>query len=135
MKSRVFGFLFGTVLFLCIASCATVPMEPLTPGQVRLLEIRFPDFGVIKANLQYIVDIRFESEGNPEIKRACFSWTGRATNCFNVTDVRYGSPGSIGVTLRTPEPGLYSVDTFVIYNREGKTVRSNVINAQISVAN
>ena len=51
MKFTLIGFLVGGVMVLMVASCATVPTDPLGPGEVRLLNINFPDYSEVRKNL------------------------------------------------------------------------------------
>ena len=118
-------------------SCATVPAEPMTPGEMRLLKIQAPT-GDIRANIVYVFDLFFEAEGRPAVKRACFYWSGDGPYCSNVKRVNYGSPGTIEVELRSNPPGTYGYGThqlecYVEYDRDGKSARTNVVGTHIAV--
>lgn len=58
------------VLGLVVGACATVPPKPLTEGELRLTTLRSPK--VVRDNVPYLVEVLFESNGVPPIKRACF---------------------------------------------------------------
>ena len=120
-------------VILLISSCATVPTGPLAPGEVRLLRIDVPHEGTINRNLPFVVNIIFEADGRPEIKTACFYWSGDGPNCFKVKDVNYGSPGTIDVEPRAKSSGSYVLETYVLYTRDGKTHPTKVISSPIIV--
>jgi hypothetical protein len=122
---------------LSVSSCATVPTQPLAPGEVRLLKIGAPQ-GDIMANITQIFDIYFEAEEQPAFRRACFYLSGDGPFCTAVKRVHYGSPATLEVELRLKPPGNYAYGTyqlecFVEYLRDGKPTRTNVVGTHISV--
>jgi hypothetical protein len=121
----------GVILF--VSSCATAPTGPIAPGEVRLLKMDIPHEGTIKRNLRFMVNINFEADGRPEIKTACFNWSGDGPYCFKVVDVKYGSPGTIRVEPLAKESGSYALETYVLYVRGGMTQRTKVISTQINI--
>jgi hypothetical protein len=125
-------FLMGGLISLS-SSCATVPTGPLAPGEVKLLRIDVPHEGGIKRNLPFAVNIVFEAEGKPEIKTACFYWSGDGPYCFKVLNVNYGSPGTISVEPRAMISGMYVLETYVLYVRHGKTQPSKKISSPITI--
>jgi hypothetical protein len=133
MKSILIVALIGVAVLLMVLSCATVSTKPLAPGEVRLVKISIREIGDIRANLQYPVNINFEADGRPEITRACFSWSDDGPYCFKVVDVNYGS-GTIKVDFRsTSRPGSYTLESYVLYVRDGRTRQTNVLRTHISV--
>lgn len=128
------GVLLG-IIWLAASSCATVPTGPLASGELRLLKMQAPE--TIQAGVPYEVLITFESDGLPEITRACFFWTGAIPRegpyCFRVDDVKPGSPGSFKVSLRTRNPRGYTLDGYAEYLHDGRTERSNEVSAGIYV--
>jgi hypothetical protein len=132
MKS-VSDYLIGGVLLFVVSSCATVPKEPLSPGELRLLGLEFPEFGAIKQNVQYSVNLKFEADGRPEITRACVYWGVYGPSCGNVSNVNHGT-GIVTAFVPTPMVGTYTFKAFVYYLRDGRTVRSNMVEAPITVA-
>ncbi len=132
MKAMLMGFFMGVVMVLMVSSCATVPAEPPAPGELRLSGLRFEEFGAIKQGLQYVVDIKFESDSPVEVSRACFYWDDVGPLCLNVMDVSYG-----GRTIRanppTPGAGLHVLKAYVYYLRDGRTQRSNTIQTSIEI--
>jgi hypothetical protein len=114
-------------LLLGSSSCATVPTKPLGPGELKLLSMVVPEKENIKVNLPFVVDIRFEADGQPEIRSACFSIAGDGPHCFKVTDVNYGSPGTIRAQIHTKNPGSRLLEVYVLYIRDGKIQPTNVV--------
>jgi hypothetical protein len=133
MKSIFMVALMAVAVLLMVPSCATVSTKPIAPGEVRLLGINIRETGDILRNLQYPADISFEADGRPEIKRACFSWSGQGPYCFKVKDVNYGS-GMIKVDFRSPNsPGDYTLESYVLYIRDERTRSTNVVRTRIWV--
>ena len=133
MKSIFMVALMAIAVLLMVPSCATVSTKPLTPGEVKLLGINIRETGDMRANLQYLVDISFEADGRPEIRSACFSWSGEGPYCFKVRDVNYGS-GTIRVDFRSsPDKGHHILESYVLYTGDGRTRSTNVVRTNISV--
>jgi len=120
-------------MILLISSCATVPTGALAPGEVRLLRIDFPHEMDIQRGIPFAVNITFEAEGRPEIRTACFYWSGDGPNCFKVREISYGSPGTISVEPRAMSSGSYVMETYVLYIRDGKTQPTKIIRSPISI--
>lgn len=120
-------------VIVLISSCATVPTGALAPGEVRLLRIDFPHEMDIQRGIPFAVNITFEAEGRPEIRTACFYWSGDGPYCFKVKDVSYGSPGTISVEPRAMSSGSYVMETYVLYIRDGKTQPTKIIRSPISI--
>ncbi len=116
-----------------MASCATMPKEPLAPGEVRLINIQIEERGEIRLNFPFMVNINFESEGKPEIRTACFYFSGDGPYCSKVTDVSYGSPGTIKVQIRAKSSGSQALESYVYYIRDGKAQPTNVVDTHIRV--
>jgi hypothetical protein len=130
--SLLIVFLMGGMILL-ISSCATVPTGPLAPGEVKLLRIDVPYEVSIKRNMPFAVNIIFETDGKPEIRTACFYWSGDGPKCFKVLDVSYGSPGTINVEPRAMSSGSYVLETYVLYIRDGKTQPTKIISSPINI--
>ena len=133
MRSIWICVLVGVVFMLLNSSCATVPTEPLASGELRLLSIQVSMKEDIKVNFPFVVNINFEADGRPEIRTACFSFSGDGPYCLKVTDVNYGSPGSIKVQVRAKNSGSHSLESYVLYIKDGKTQPTNVVGSQIRV--
>ena len=132
MRSVLVTVLLGGVAML-VFSCATVPSGPPAPGEVRLIRMDVPHMESIIRNLPFVVNIQFEADGKPDIRRACFYWSGDGPNCFKVIDVDYGSPGTIRVEPRAKESGSYALEVYVLYVRDGKTQPTKVIRLPIII--
>jgi hypothetical protein len=112
---------------LGISSCATAPTKPLAPGEMRLLSVIVPEKEKVKTHLPFVVNISFEADGQPEIRSACFSFAADGPHCYKVTDVNYGSPGTIKVQIHTKNPGSRLLEGYVLYVRDGKIERTNMV--------
>ena len=132
---RVTAFLLTSLMggaILLGSSCATAP-TPIAPGEVRLLRIDVPNEVGIKKSLPFAVNIVFEADGKPEIKTACFSFSGDGPYCSKVLDVSYGSPGTISVEPRAKLSGMYVLEVYVLYIRNGKTQPTKKISTPITI--
>jgi hypothetical protein len=123
--------MMGAVL-LGISSCATVP-KPLAPGELRLLSMLVSENKIIKVNIPFEVNFNFEAAGEPEIRAACFYFSGDGPHCFKVMGVNYGSPGTIQAQIRTKNPGSRRLEGYVLYIRDGKIQSTNVISIYFPV--
>jgi hypothetical protein len=126
MKRVLISILMSSAFLLAISSCATV-----REGELRLLSMDIPDNVNLKANVTFWVRINFEADGNPEIRRACFFWSGDGPYCLNVTDAKYGSIAYFEVPLLA-RLGPDSLQCYVEYVRDGKIQRSNAIASSIT---
>jgi hypothetical protein len=133
MKSISIAFLMIGAVLLGISSCATVPTKPLAPGELRLLSMLLPEKENIRVNLPFVVNISFEADGKPEIRTACFYFSGDGPYCFKVTDVNYGSPGTIKVQIHTKNAGSRLLECYVLYIRDGKIQPTNVVSTYFRV--
>jgi hypothetical protein len=127
MKLILKAVLMNIAVLLVISSCATVPTKPLVLGELRLLSILIPEQEKIKANLPVVVKISFEAEGSPEIRSACFYFASDGPHCFKVTDVDYGSPGTIKMQILHKTSATRILECYVIYVRDGKLQATNVV--------
>jgi hypothetical protein len=135
MKPILKVILMGVAVLLVNSSCATAPKGPLGEGELRLLSIEVPDNGNLKVGIQYWVGINFEADGNPEIKRACFYWSGDGPYCVNVNGVKYTLPhGYFQVPLRARAVSDSNrLEYYAEYIREGKRQRTNSVSSSITV--
>jgi len=135
MRTILIIILLGGIVILGVSSCATVPKEPLASGEVRLLSIGVPGAG-IEEYTSFAVNIFFEAVGNPQIKRICFSESGEAPYCFDVSsvsDFTLGSKRAFQVYLPGLSLGSHRVECYAEYIRDGETRKTNVVFTQISV--
>jgi hypothetical protein len=128
MKGVLTLILITVAILLAISSCATVSKEPLEPGELRLLSMDVPEKGNLKINIEYRVSVKFKADGNPEIRRACFFWSGDGPYCVRVKDVKYGSDAYVEVPIYGRD-GQHRLDCYVEYVRDGKTRRTNTVNS------
>ena len=133
MRSIWITVLIGGIVILLISSCATVSKEPIASGELRLLSIHVSMKEDIKVNFPFVVNVNFEADGKPEIRTACFSFSGDGPYCYKVTDVNYGSPGTIKVQVRSKNSGSHSLESYVYYIKDGNVQPSNVVNCNIRV--
>ncbi len=133
MKFRSMLVLMGGAILLMVSSCATVPTEPLALGEMRLLSMEVPQKEDIREPLPFVVNIRFEADGKPEIVTACFFWSGGGPYCSKIIDVTYGSPGIIKVRLRPRGSGLMALEGYVVYKKDGKTETTNMVSERLRV--
>jgi hypothetical protein len=132
MRSILITMLMGGIALIG-SFCATVPTKPLAPGELRLLNMNTSERMEIKRNVPFEVKIDFEADGKPEIRTACFYWGGDGPHCFKVTDVDYGSPGTIKVKLTLIRPGFHALESYIVYTREGKGEPTNIVSTNLRV--
>lgn len=125
-KGLLNSILMSAAILLAISSCIMVGK-----GELRLLNIEVPEGQRPRPNLQYWVRINFEADGNPEIRKACFYWSGDGPYCVDVKDVKYGSVAYFQVPLYA-RVGSDSLQCYVEYVRDGKTQRSNVVASRVT---
>ena len=132
MKNVLPIVLMSVAVVLTIFSCATVPKEPLGAGELRLLGIEVPQMGTLSANVEYFVTINFEANGNPEINRACFYFSGDGRNCADVQrkDTMYGPHANFRVPIHVPL-GSYRLECYAEYIRNGETQRTNTVSSYV----
>ncbi len=133
MKIVLTAIVIGIAVLLGVSSCATVPTEALTEGEVRLLSLQVPEGGTFRLGMTYDVNITFEAEGSPEIRRACFSWSGDGPYCSKVNDVKYGlTRGNFTVRVTAPSlSGSYYLECYAEYSRGRGTVRTNAVSSHV----
>jgi hypothetical protein len=128
MMKRVLTGVFASVaLLLAIASCATVPPEPLGEGELRLLKISVPENGNLRPSLSYTAEISFEADGKPEISRVVCYFAGEGPYYYRIRDVTYGSPGSFTIDFSIPDAGSQRLECYANYVRDGKKLRTNAV--------
>ena len=126
------GVLMGVVIMLFVSSCATVPIEPLASGELRLLKMRNPEMTPLRLGHPYKFNISFEADGHPEIIRAVCFCSGDGPYPHNVQDVTYGSETNFSLYLYACQPDLQVMKCSVDYVRNGKRTRSNFVSLSVS---
>ncbi len=138
------GFISVTV-FLVISFCATVTegqggsslfrlKEPSSTYELKLLSVDVPLSGKLSPDTAYWTTIHFEADLKPEIRRACFSFSGGSQTCVDVQakDVIYGSHPYFRVPIHVPA-GSKKIDCYAEYIRDGKTQRTNTVTYRVIV--
>ncbi len=126
MRCRSIFILLGGIILMMIFSCASVPKGSLSTDEVRLLSVSIPEKEKVKAHSPFVVNIKFEADGTPVIKTACFYFSGNGPRCFSVTDVNYGR-GDIRVQVYTENAGSRLLECYVVYMRDGKAQKTNQV--------
>jgi hypothetical protein len=146
MKLILKGALMNIAVLLVISSCATVTMGPegasLSLGkkelsgrdELRLLSMDVPQSGNLSANVEYWTTINFEADPKPEIRRACFNFSGDGQSCVDVRakDVAYGSQAYFRVPIHVPV-GTKRIDCYAEYIRHRETQRTNTVTYYVIV--
>ncbi len=132
MKQILIMLLINYILF-SIFSCATLPDEPLTKGELRLIRIEIPEGESPRANLPFMVKVTFQSEETPNIQKACFYWSGDGPYCYRVSNINHEPGGSFTVWLRGDRGGIYNLECYVQYIYGNELRSSNLIDTQISL--
>lgn len=132
MRSKFLFVFIGGVIML-VFSCATVPTGPLAPGELRLLSMDAPREGEMRLGIIFTVKINFEADGRPEIRRACFLWSGDGPYCSRAIKVSYGSPKTIYVDLLAGSTGQYFLEGYIQYIQDGKLRTTNVVGDHIYI--
>jgi hypothetical protein len=133
MKFRSIAVLMIGAVLLGITSCATAPTKPPAPGEMRLISVRLPEREEVKLHYPFTVNIRFEAEGEPEIRSACFSFSWDGPHCFKPADVDYGQLGTIRVKIYTQNAGARSLKCYVLYLRDGKVQQTNEVETYLNM--
>jgi len=138
--------LTSIAVLLVISSCATITEGPegasfslgkkeLSPRtEFKLLSIDIPLTGDLSGDVEYWTTINFEADPKPEIRRACFNFSGGSQSCVYVQakDVLYGSHPYFRVPIHVPE-GSKRIDCYAEYIRDGKTHRTNTVTYYVIV--
>ena len=146
MKLIFKAVLMSIAVLLVISSCATITegpegthlslgkKEPSSGGELRLLSVDVPQSGNLSANVEYWTTINFEADPRPEIRRACFNFSGDGQSCVDVKakDVTYGSHAYFRVPIHVPL-GTKRIDCYAEYIRDGKTQRTNTVTYYVVV--
>jgi len=146
IKSVLAIVLISVAVLLVVSSCATVTEGPEgaslslgrkeseRPDALRLLSVDVPQSGNISTNIAYWTTVNFEADHKPEIRTACFHFSGGSQSCVDVQakDVTYGSRSYFRVPIHVPE-GSKRIDCYAEYIRYGKTHRTNTVTYYVIV--
>lgn len=125
---RIFALILTSIaLLLAISSCI-----PLRKGELRLLYMEIQGSQRLRTNVQFWVRVNFEADGNPEIRRACFYWTGDGPYCGEVKNIEYGPYAYFDVPV-IARYGSSLLQCYVEYLRGEKIEQSNGVSFPINV--
>jgi hypothetical protein len=140
IKSVLTAVLISLGVLLLISSYATVspgwelPLGGETPSigdQVKLLSMDIPSTWNPSADVKYWATIKFEAGFKPEIRRACFNFSGGGQSCVDV-QAKDVTSGYFRVPIQVPV-GSKRIDCYAEYIRDGKTSRTNTITYYVIV--
>ncbi len=134
------AILMNIAILLVICSCAIITegpggaslslgrKEPSSRGEFRLLSIEVPQSGDLSENVEYWTTVNFDADPKPEIRKACFNFSGGSQSCVDVQakDVIYGLHSFFRVMIHLPA-GTKRIDCYAEYIRDGKTHRTNTV--------
>jgi hypothetical protein len=137
-------FISGAVL-LASSSCTTMTIGPdaslslgtkVSPrgGELKLLSMDIPQTGHLSADVEYWTTVRFEADPKPDIRRACFNFSGGSQSCVDVQakDVSYGANPYFRVSIHVPVDSK-RIDCYAEYIREGEIRRTNAVTYYVVV--
>lgn len=146
MKSFPRSVLVAAAVFLVVSSFATLTggeegpalfrsKEPSTGSVVTLARLDVPQAGNLSPDIAYWTTVHFESGGEPDIRKACFRFSGGSQTCVDVPakDVVYGvSHPYFRVSIHIPA-GTKRIDCYAEYMRDGKTHRTNTVTYRVII--
>ena len=146
MKLLLRAVLMTIAVLLIMSSWATVmegqegyfnwefKKEPLSGGELKLLNMDIPQSWNLSTNTEYWATIKFEADRKPNIRRACFDFSGGNPSCVDVQakDVRYPSHSDFRVPIRIPV-GTKKINCYAEYIRDGKAQRTNAITYHVII--
>jgi len=148
MKLILKVLLTNIAVFLVISSFAAIteglefslPFEkdesfnPYSRGRLRLLSMDVPQSWDLSANVEYWTTIKFEADGELEIRRACFDFSGGGQSCVDVQakNVTYGSHPYFRVPIHVPV-GTKRIDCYAEYIQDRETKRTNTVTYHVIV--
>lgn len=129
-----------SLVLLLISSYATVSTgwdlwlrgeTPSVQDHLKLLSMEIPQTWNPSADVKYWATIKFETGFLPEIRRACFNFSGGGQSCVDVQakDVTHGH---FQVPIHVPV-GSKRIDCYAEYIRDGKISRTNTITYYVIV--
>ncbi len=138
--------LLSVAVFLVISSFATLTegeegsslfpsrKDPSSTYTLRLLSVDIPQSGNLSHDIVYWTTVHFEADVNPEIRRACFNFSGGIQTCVDVQakDVIYGSHPYFRVPIHVPA-GTKKIDCYAEYIRDRETRRTNTVTYHVIV--
>jgi hypothetical protein len=98
-------------------------------SQLKLLSMDIPYTGNPSEDVKYWATIKFDAGFKPEIRRACFSFSGDKQSCVDV-EAKDVTHGHFRVPIQIPA-GSKKIDCYAEYTREGKTSRTNTVSYHV----
>ena len=92
---------------------------------LRLISMDIPQTLNPTEDAEYWVNIKYDSGMKPEIRRACFNFSGLEESCFDVEDKDVTSK-NFRVSIQVPT-GTKKINCYAEYFRDGKLSRTNTI--------
>jgi hypothetical protein len=140
IRSFLTAVLINLGVLLVISSYATVSTgwdlllrgeTPPIGDQLKLLSMDIPLTGNPSADVKYWATIKFDAGFKPEIRRACFNFSGGGQSCVDV-QAKDVTSGHFRVPIHVPV-GTKRIDCYAEYIREGKISRTNTITYYVIV--
>jgi hypothetical protein len=140
MKLVLKAVLMNIALLLVISSWATITegqgidfssifrKETSSGAELKLLSMDIPQSWKLSTNIKYWATVNFKADVKPEIRRACFNFSGGSQSCVDVQakDVTYAWNSYFRVPIHIPV-GTNRIDCYAEYIRDGKTQRTNTV--------
>ena len=127
-----------------IYSTNSVPLEKRSISEYPIVIISTqgpqpsPDLyeilGEVKSIVNNVTIFEKRGKGAVEMLRNEARQAGDGPHCFKVTDVSYGSPGTIKIQIHAKDPVLTHLECYVGYIRDGKIQPTNVIGTHYSIS-
>ena len=123
--------------FTAIAEAQDLPIGGIKPPPgaiLRLLSMDVPQRLDPSADVETWTTIKFDSEHQPAIRRACFTFSGNGPSCVDVQakDVTYGLQRFFRVPIHIPM-GTKRIECYAEYILDGETTRTNTVTYHVIV--
>jgi hypothetical protein len=137
MKLILKALLMNMAVLLIISSWATITegqesyfnwefkKEPPSGGELKLLGMDIPQTWNTSADVKYWATIKFDAGFKPEIRRACFNFSGSRQSCVDV-EAKDVTSRHFRVPIHVPV-GTKRIDCYAEYIQGGKTRRTNTV--------
>ncbi len=133
MKLLLRVVLMNIAVLLVISSWAIVSFSQISLGgktqpigdQLKLISMDIPETWTSSADVKYWATIKFDAGFKPEIRRACFNFSGGRQSCVDV-DPKDVTSGYFRVPIHVPV-GSKKTDCYAEYVQDGKISRTNTI--------
>ncbi len=137
MKLLLKAVLMNIAILLVISSWATITegqvpyfnwtlgKESPSEGELKLLSLDIPQTGNPSADVEYWATIKFDAGFKPEIRRACFNFSGGRQSCVDV-EAKDVTSGHFRVPIHIPV-GSKRIDCYAEYIQDKKTRRTNTV--------